>query len=86
MPDNSLERRVNELAGTTAALLAVVACSANLTEEDIKTARGHVRSLIPEAVNSSPRGSLPDHSAMRALDKIESILKSLQAHREAGGS
>ncbi len=86
MAPNDLEQRVNELAGTTAALLAVVASSTALTESQIEDARGLIGSLSPGPVANSPPGSAPVHSAKQALDRIETILKSFQALREAGGS
>jgi hypothetical protein len=83
--NDELARKLNELAGTTAALIAVVAQLPAVTPDVITAARAIIGSLAPAPFPGSPGGTAPQHSAVNALNRIGSISDSLAKIRASGG-
>jgi hypothetical protein len=74
-------QKLDELSGTIAALVAVVAAHPGLTHIALKDAKGLFLSLTPGPINHAASAVAPIYSAMRALDQISSISRVLAAAR-----
>jgi hypothetical protein len=80
--DPDTVRKLNELSGTIAALVALMVQLPQLNADILDNARELIATFTPPPLPNSPGGSAPIHFATHTLDRIATVHQQLAEARD----